>query len=292
MDLNELIYRREHLSFLGVKGTTGTQASFLSLFNGDHGKVEQLDIIVAKKMGFSRIFPVTGQTYTRKQDTQVLHTLADLAASCHKFATDLRLLAGLKELEEPFESKQIGSSAMPYKRNPMLSERICSLSRFLISLAQNGTYTHATQWLERSLDDSANRRLTLSESFLTADALLILMERVTKGLVVNQAVIKKNIDNELPFMATENILMQAVKKGGDRQTLHERIRVHSQEAADNVKKRGEPNDLIERIANDSSFGLSLKEIIQLVDVNTFIGRSPQQVEEFFNKVTSHLEEPS
>ncbi len=292
MDLDELIYRRDHLRFLGVKGTTGTQASFLSLFNGDHSKVEQLDIIVAKKMGFSRIFPVTGQTYTRKQDTQVLHTLADLAASCHKFATDLRLLAGLKELEEPFESKQIGSSAMPYKRNPMLSERICSLSRFLISLSQNGTYTHATQWLERSLDDSANRRLTLSESFLTADALLILMERVTKGLVVNQAVIKKHIDNELPFMATENILMQAVKKGGDRQTLHERIRVHSQEAADNVKKRGESNDLIERIANDSSFGLSLKEIIQLVDVSTFIGRSPQQVEEFFNKVTSHLEEPS
>lgn len=292
LDFDELISRKSRLRFLGVKGTTGTQASFLSLFNGDHAKVKQLDELVAARMGFERLFPVTGQTYTRKQDSQILYALSDMGASCHKFATDLRLLAGLKEIEEPFESKQVGSSAMPYKRNPMLSERICSLSRFLISLAQNGPYTHATQWLERTLDDSANRRLTLSESFLTADALLMLMERVTKGLVVNRAVIDKRVSEELPFMATENILMQAVKKGGDRQTLHEKIRVHSQEASRNVKQRGESNDLIERIAEDESFGLTTEEISETIDVKKFIGRSPEQVEEFITALTSHLEEPS
>lgn len=290
MDLEELVCRRNQLKFLGVKGTTGTQASFLALFNGDHDKVKRLDTIVAAKMGFESIFPVSGQTYTRKQDSRVMHALADLAASCHKFATDLRLLAGLKEVEEPFEKKQIGSSAMPYKRNPMLSERICSLGRFLISLTQNADYTHATQWLERSLDDSANRRLSISESFLTADALLILMERVTNGLVVNKAVIDNHIAHELPFMATENILMTAVKKGGNRQALHERIRVHSQESARRIKQEGESNDLLDRIQNDPSFGLSSEEILNLVQVKEFIGRSPEQVEEYLAIVSSQLEE--
>lgn len=289
MDLEELLHRRDHLRFLGVKGTTGTQASFLALFNGDHDKVKKLDQTVAAKMGFESIFPISGQTYTRKQDTQVMHTLAELAASCHKFATDLRLLAGLKEIEEPFEEKQIGSSAMPYKRNPMLSERICSLGRFLISLTQNSDYTHATQWLERSLDDSANRRLSISEAFLSADALLILMERVTNGLVVNQAVIDSHISNELPFMATENILMAAVKKGGDRQVLHEKIRVHSQHTADKIKKEGGTNDLLERIKNDPSFGLTAEEIQSLVHVRDFIGRSSEQVDEYLVTISQQLE---
>ncbi|CCB90813.1 Adenylosuccinate lyase [Waddlia chondrophila 2032/99] len=290
MDLEELSYRKSRLRFLGVKGATGTQASFLSLFNGNHDKVKQLDERVSEKMGFDRRFPVSGQTYTRKQDTQTLNAIADLGASCHKFATDLRLLAGLKELEEPFESHQIGSSAMPYKRNPMLSERICSLGRFLISLSQNGAYTHATQWLERSLDDSANRRLSLAESFLTADALLILMEKVTKDLVVNKAIIDKHIAEELPFMATENILMSAVKKGGDRQSLHEKIRIHSQAAADGIKQRGEPNHLLERIKADNEFGLTSEDISDLIDVKTFIGRSPEQVKEFIRTVKTQLEE--
>lgn len=289
MDLEELIHRGNHLRFLGVKGTTGTQASFLSLFNGDHEKVKKLDEIVAAKMGFESIFPVSGQTYTRKQDTQVMHSLADLAASCHKFATDIRLLAGLKEMEEPFEKKQVGSSAMPYKRNPMLSERICSLGRFLISLTQNADYTHATQWLERSLDDSANRRLSISEAFLTADALLILMERVTNGLVVNQAVIDSHLSNELPFMATENILMAAVKKGGDRQELHEKIRVYSRDSANRIKQKGESNDLLERIKEDPSFGLTAEEVQDLVQVRDFIGRSPEQVEEYLVTISQQLE---
>jgi adenylosuccinate lyase len=289
MDRKELNYRLNNLRFLGVKGTTGTQASFLSLFNGDHQKVIALDERIAQKMGF-RLFPISGQTYTRKQDTQVTHALADLAASCHKFAGDIRLLAGLKEVEEPFESTQVGSSAMPYKRNPMLSERICSLSRFLISLSQNSAYTHASQWLERTLDDSANRRLTLSESFLTADALMLLMERVTRDLIVNPAVIAGHVANELPFMATENILMAAVKKGGDRQTLHERLRQHSQAAAHRIKQEGESNDLLERIRNDSQFSLSSEEIAALVDVLQFIGRSPEQVDEFLALVATHEEE--
>ncbi len=292
MDLEELKSRKNKLGFLGVKGTTGTQASFLALFNNDHQKVKELDRVVAEKMGFDCIFPISGQTYTRKQDSQVLSCLADLGASCHKFASDIRLLAGIKEIEEPFENKQVGSSAMPYKRNPMLSERICSLSRFLISIAQNSFYTHATQWFERTLDDSANRRLAISESFLSADALLILMEKVTKGLVVNSAVIKKHIDEELPFMATENILMQAVKKGGDRQLLHERIRIHSLAAADRIKQKGRSNDLLERIQNDPEFSLSKDEIAALIDVKRFVGRSSEQVEEFINSIAFNPEEKS
>lgn len=290
MDIEEISYRKEKLKFLGVKGTTGTQASFLSLFKGDHEKVKELDQRVAIKMGFSQLFPVTGQTYTRKQDTQVLHALSDLAASCHKFASDLRLLAGLKEIEEPFESTQVGSSAMPYKRNPILSERICSLSRFLISLSQNGPYTHANQWLERTLDDSANRRLTLSEAFLTADALMLLMERVTNGLVVNEAVIKKHIQHEIPFMATENILMSAVLKGGDRQELHETIRTHSHAAAKQIKQEGKENDLLKRISEDVTFDLSEEEIQQLVDVKQFIGRAPEQVDEFLHTLSQKMED--
>lgn len=280
MDLADLRYYNGNLKFLGVKGTTGTQASFLALFSQDDSKVAALDRLVADKMGFSQVFPVTGQTYTRKQDAQILHLLARLAASAHKFATDLRLLAGLKEMEEPFGEKQIGSSAMPYKRNPMLSERICSLGRFVIALAQNGDYTHATQWLERSLDDSANRRLTLSEAFLASDAILNLLLKVTDGLVVNERIIAKRIAEELPFMATENILMAAVKKGGDRQALHEAIRVHSHAAAKAIKEEGGENDLLARIASDPAFKLTPKEIESLLQVEQFTGRAAVQVTAF------------
>lgn len=283
MDLSELKQREASLQFLGVKGATGTQASFLSLFNGDHERVKQLDNLVAKKMGFTRLFPISGQTYTRKLDTLILKTLSGIGESAHKLATDLRLLANLKEVEEPFGKQQIGSSAMPYKRNPMLSERICSLSRFLISLPENCSYTHATQWFERTLDDSANRRLAIAEAFLSADAVLCLLQRVTKGLVVYPKVIQKHIQNELPFMATENILMQAVKKGGDRQELHERIRQHSVAAAKNVKENGLSNDLLERITSDSTFNLSKSELLDIISEKEFIGRAKEQVEEFIEE---------
>jgi adenylosuccinate lyase len=285
MDLNEVRYRKDNLSFLGVKGATGTQASFLALFEGDQDKVKQLDQKVAEKMGIKNLFSISGQTYTRKQDTQVLQALAGLAASAHKMATDLRLLAGLKEIEEPFGKKQVGSSAMPYKRNPMLCERICSLARILIALEQNPVYTHATQWLERSLDDSANRRMSIAESFLTADSILSLLLQVTDGLVVNEKIIERHIAEELPFLATENILMAAVKKGGDRQALHERIRIYSLEAANRIKHEGLPNNLLEQIAADEAFGISKKELEGLLDVQQFIGRSPQQVEEFLQEIS-------
>ncbi|NGX42095.1 MAG: Adenylosuccinate lyase [Chlamydiae bacterium] len=282
MDLEEICYRRDRLKFLGVKGATGTQASFLSLFDNDREKVKQLDLLVAKIMGFPKIFKISGQTYSRKQDTQVVNALAGISSSAHKFATDIRLLAGLKEIEEPFGAKQVGSSAMPYKRNPMLSERICSLSRFVIALAQNPEYTHATQWLERSLDDSANRRLCLSETFLATDAVLNLMLQVTKGLVVNSKVIQNRVMEELPFMATENILMECVRKGGDRQALHEKLRVHSQAAGEKVKSEGVQNDLLQRISSDSSFSISEKELEKILNTQDFIGRAPEQVTEFLS----------
>lgn len=284
MDLQEIQYRLDTVKFLGVKGTTGTQASFLALFENDHNKVKDLDEHVALKMGFSERFIISGQTYTRKQDMQVVNALAGLAVSAHKFATDLRLLAGMKEIEEPFGENQVGSSAMPYKRNPMLSERICSLSRFVISLAENPTYTAATQWLERSLDDSANRRLCLPEVFLTCDAILELLLHVTDGLVVNSHVISRRIKEELPFMATENILMACVKKGGDRQELHERIRKHSHAAGKKIKEEGADNDLLDRIAKDSSFNITENELNNILNVEHFIGRAPEQVHEFLDSM--------
>jgi adenylosuccinate lyase len=283
LDLHELEWRRENLRFLGVKGTTGTQASFLTLFNNDRNKVQELDRLVANKMGFPNLFNISGQTYTRKQDAFIFNTLAGIAISAHKFATDLRLLAGLKEIEEPFRDQQVGSSAMPYKRNPILSERICSLSRFVIALAENPAYTASTQWLERTLDDSANRRLSISEAFLSCDAILNLMIQVTKGLVVYPKMIERHIQNELPFLATENILMACVKKGGDRQDLHEKIRQHSQNAAHGIKVEGHSNDLLERIAKDPAFKISETEINSILNVSDFIGRAPQQVDEFLEK---------
>lgn len=291
MDLDELETKYHSICFLGVKGTTGTQASFLSLFEGNHELVKRLDMLVAKKMGFSKVFPVSGQTYTRKLDTLILKALSGIGETAHKFATDLRLMANLKEMEEPFGKNQIGSSAMPYKRNPMLSERICSLSRFLIALPENCSYTHATQWLERTLDDSANKRITVSEAFLTADAILNLLVKVTDGLVVYPKVIQRHIDQELPFMATENILMQCVKRGGDRQELHERIRRHSVEAAKRVKEQGQENDLLQRIAADGAFQLSADELAGLLNVSDFVGRAPQQVDDFLQDVAQEKLKP-
>jgi adenylosuccinate lyase len=280
IDHHELETRINQLRFLGVKGTIGTQASFLALFNNNHEKVKALDQLVAQTMGFSDSFLISGQTYTRKQDMLVLNALAGIGVSAHKFATDLRLLAHLHEMEEPFGKTQVGSSAMPYKRNPILSERICSLSRFLISLAENPTYTAATQWLERSLDDSANRRLCLPEAFLTCDAILILLLEITADLQVYPHTISRHVQNELPFIATENILMAAVKKGGDRQTLHEKLRQLSRESARKINEEGKPNDLLEQILKDPAFMLSKEELEKILDVSAFIGRAPQQVEEF------------
>jgi len=287
LDLEELNHRLQTLQFLGVKGTTGTQASFLKLFNGDHEKVKALDEMVTKKMGFTRCFALSGQTYSRKQDSHILHILSGLGASSHKCCTDIRLLANQKEIEEPFSDKQIGSSAMPYKRNPMLSERACSLARFLISLSANGYYTSATQWLERSLDDSANRRLTLSEAFLTSDALLNILLKLSRGLVVYPKTIEKNIREELPFMLTENILMAAVKKGGDRQDLHEKIRIHSQAAGQRVKEEGKANDLLDRIAKDPDFFLIQEDLHTLCEPKHYIGRADKQVEEFISTLASY-----
>jgi len=283
MDYEELNARSKQLRFLGVKGTTGTQASFLALFNNDHDKVKALDQSVTQKMGFDRLFLISGQTYTRKQDMLVLNALAGLGASAHKFATDLRLLAHLKEIEEPFETKQVGSTAMPYKRNPMLSERICSLSRFLLSLNENPAYTFATQWLERSLDDSANRRLCLPEAFLTCDAILMLLSEVTAGLKAYPQMMERHIQEELPFMATENILMAAVKKGGDRQILHEKLRTLSQEASKRIKEEGQPNTLLEHILKDPAFMLSKEEMEQILNISAFVGRAPEQVDDFLNQ---------
>jgi adenylosuccinate lyase len=286
LDLEEVEHRLDRLKFRGAKGTTGTQASFLSLFDGDHAKVEQLDRRVAEKMGFTESFPVTGQTYSRKVDAQVLAVLAGIGQSAHKAGTDLRILQSRKEIEEPFESKQIGSSVMAYKRNPMRSERMCALSRFAISLAGNAEQTAATQWMERTLDDSANRRLSLPQAFLAIDAVLALYGNVVGGLVVHPRVIERNLREELPFIATEEILMAGVRAGGDRQVLHERIRIHSQEAARRIKDEGAPNDLFERLKSDEAFaGVDLENAL---DTRKFIGRAPEQVDAFVRDIVDPI----
>jgi adenylosuccinate lyase len=285
-DLSEIEFRLTELKARGVKGTTGTQASFLELFGGDHEKVRRLDQIVARKLGFDGSYPVTGQTYSRKVDLQVMSTLSGIAASAHKAATDLRLLQSRKELEEPFESDQIGSSAMAYKRNPMRSERICGLARFVISLESSAAATLATQWMERTLDDSANRRLILPQAFLAADALLTLYQNIAAGLVVYPRVIARNLAAELPFMATENILMAAVARGGDRQDLHERIRRHSLAAAAVVKEQGGENDLLARLAGDPA--LAAVDLTATLDPASYVGRAPQQVDEFLADIVAPI----
>jgi adenylosuccinate lyase len=286
LDLEELEHRLATLRFRGVKGTTGTQASFLELFQGNHEQVDALDRLVAAKMGFEEVYPVTGQTYSRKVDAQVLAVLGGIGQSAHKAGTDLRLLQSRKEIEEPFEEHQIGSSAMAYKRNPMRSERMCGLSRFAMSLTASADQTAATQWLERTLDDSANRRLTLPQALLAIDAVLILYRNVASGLVVYPQVIAKHLREELPFMATEIILMQGVAAGGDRQALHERIRVHSQAAARQVKEEGRQNDLLERLAADPAF--AGVDLTQALDPRQFVGRAPEQVDAFVSQTIEPL----
>ncbi len=280
LDLEEVNYRISSLKLLGSKGTTGTQASFLELFNGDHEKCVELERLIAEEMGFDACVPVSGQTYSRKVDAAVLATLSGIAQSAGKFATDMRLLSHEKELEEPFEANQIGSSAMPYKRNPMRCERICSLARYVIIDAQNPALTAYNQWFERTLDDSANKRISVPEAFLAVDSMLNIYLNVASGIKVYEKVIEKHLTEELPFMATENIMMDAVKKGGDRQKLHERIRVHSIAAGAVVKEQGLPNDLIRRIAADPLFGLTESEIMANMDAVKYVGRSPEQVTEF------------
>jgi adenylosuccinate lyase len=283
MDLQELEFVLSNMKLLGSKGTTGTQASFLSLFDGDHSKVKKLESLIPEKMGYKGVFPVSGQTYSRKLDSRVLNVLSGIAQSAYKFSNDIRLLQSMKEIEEPFEEKQIGSSAMAYKRNPMRSERISSLARYVIVNALNPAITASTQWFERTLDDSANKRVSIPEGFLAIDAILNIYINVSGGMVVYPKVIEKHILEELPFIATETILMEAVKRGGDRQELHERIRTHSMEAGRQVKVEGKMNDLIERIAADKSFGMSLSELESVLEPENYIGRSAQQVEEFINE---------
>lgn len=291
LDLQQLDNAIDSLMLLGSKGTTGTQASFLELFDGDHTKAKQIDVKVAEKMGFARCFPVSGQTYARKLDSIVCNALALIAQSAAKFSNDLRLLQNLKEIEEPFEKNQIGSSAMAYKRNPMRSERIASLARYVMVDALNAPLTASAQWFERTLDDSANKRISVAEAFLATDAILELYINVTGGLVVYPKVIEKHLRDELPFMATENIMMDAVKKGGDRQELHERIRTHSMAASKAVKADGLPNDLIDRIAADPAFMMTKSEILALMEPQNFVGRAPQQTEEFLREfITPLLEE--
>lgn len=283
LDLEEVEHRLATLRFRGVRGTTGTEASFLELFEGDHAKVRELNRRVAAKMGFDRLYPVTGQTYTRKSDYAYLATLAGIATSASKFANDVRLLQHLKEVEEPFEKEQIGSSAMAYKRNPMRSERINALARHVIALSLDPAMTAAAQWLERTLDDSANRRIAIPEAYLSIDATLLLMHNVADGLVVRPQVIRRHLEEELPFMATEAILMRAVKRGGDRQDLHERIRRHSVAAAERVKNEGGINDLGERILSDPAFGLSEADMAEALDPARYVGRAPQQVDAFLEE---------
>ena len=283
MDLEEVEHRISTLKLLGSKGTTGTQASFLELFEGDHEKVKELERRIAEELGFDAVVPVSGQTYSRKMDYNVLSTLAGIAQSASKFATDLRLLCHLKEVEEPFEKNQIGSSAMPYKRNPMRCERICSLARYVIVDAGNPAITTATQWFERTLDDSANKRISIPEAFLAVDAILNIYMNVASGLVVHPKVIRRHVMEELPFMASENIMMDAVKRGGDRQELHERIRVLSQEAGRNVKDLGLSNNLIDLMAEDPAFGMSREELTAHLEPERYIGRCPEQVEEFLSQ---------
>ena len=284
MDLEDVEYQLSKAKLLGCKGTTGTQASFLELFEGDHEKCKELDRRIAKKMGYSACFAVSGQTYSRKLDTQVLNVLSGIAQSAAKFSNDIRLLQHLKEVEEPFEKNQIGSSAMAYKRNPMRSERIGSLSRYVMVDVLNGAFTTATQWFERTLDDSANKRLSIPEAFLAIDGILNLYANVTDGLVVYPKVIEQRLRKELPFMATENIMMDAVKRGGDRQELHEKIRQHSMAASRVVKEEGGENDLLERIANDKSFGVTLEELEAILQPSKYVGRAPQQTTDFLNEV--------
>ena len=286
LDLVELEHRLVSLRARSTKGTTGTQASFLKLFAGDHAKVRKLERLVAQKMGFDATYAVTGQTYPRKVDAQVVDALVGVAASAHKAATDLRILAHRKEMEEPFEEDQIGSSAMPYKRNPMRCERICGLARFVMSLQSSPTATTATQWLERTLDDSANRRLVIPQAFLATDAILILYQYVVQGLTVYPEVIARQLREEVPFMAAENILMAAVAAGGDRQDLHERIRRHSQAASAQVKQHGQPNDLLQRLADDKAF--AGVDLTAAVDPTTLTGRSAEQVDEFLAEVVEPI----
>lgn len=283
MDIENIDYLLSNFKLRGAKGTTGTQASFMELFNGDEEKVKTLDKMIANKMGFKASFAVTGQTYPRKFDSIVLNTLSEVAQSAYKFSNDLRLLQSMKEMEEPFEKNQIGSSAMAYKRNPMRSERISALSRYVIVDSLNPAITAATQWFERTLDDSANKRIAVAEAFLALDGVLNIYINVVENMVVYDKVIKSHVENELPFMATENILMKAVKKGGDRQELHERIRIHSMAATQRVKGEGLNNDLIERIINDNSFGLSKEEILEAINPLKFVGRAPGQVLEFIEE---------
>jgi adenylosuccinate lyase len=286
MDLAEIEHRLETLPFRGVKGTTGTQASFLALFEGNHSKVKQLDKAVAAAFGFKSICAVTGQTYQRKIDTLVVNALALVAQSAHKLCNDVRLLANLKEMEEPFEESQIGSSAMAYKRNPMRCERATGLSRFVLSLASSPAMTASEQWFERTLDDSANRRIVIPEAFLAVDGILEILINVTDGLIVYPNVIAAHVAAELPFMATENILMAAVKAGGNRQELHERIRLHSQAAAAQVKKLGRPNDLIGRLKADMAF--AKVDFDKVLDSKSYVGRAPQQVDEFIRDIVTPI----
>ncbi len=284
LDYEELCHRMETLALLGSKGTTGTQASFVELFDGDSVKIKAVEASIAQELGFERVVPVSGQTYSRKMDYNVLSVLAGIAQSAMKFGNDMRLLANFKEMEEPFEKQQIGSSAMPYKRNPMRCERICALARYVMADVLNPAFTAGTQWFERTLDDSANKRIAVAEAFLATDAILNILLNVCDGLVVYPKVIRSRIMAELPFMASENIMMSAVKKGGDRQELHEKIRVYAQQAARVVKEEGGRNDLIERICEDTAFGLDSSEVEAILRPEDFTGRAPQQVEEFLEEV--------
>ncbi len=284
MDLADIEFELENRALLGCKGTTGTQASFLELFEGDHEKCRELDRKIAEKLGFPRCYPVSGQTYSRKVDSKILSLLSGVAQSAAKFSNDIRLLQHLKEIEEPFETGQIGSSAMAYKRNPMRCERMASLARYVMADAQNPAMTAAAQWFERTLDDSANKRLSIPEAFLAVDGILSLYLNVAGGLVVYPRVIRANLTRELPFMATENILMDAVKRGGNRQELHERIRVHSMAAAKRIKEEGEENDLLKRISEDPAFGTDEEELGKLLSPEKYVGRAPQQTEEFLLEV--------
>ena len=283
MDLEELDHQISQLALRGVKGTTGTQASFVELFNGDSAKIKAVEADVCAQMDFTKVVPVCGQTYSRKVDYNVLSAVAGIGQSAMKMATDIRLLANFKEMEEPFEKNQIGSSAMPYKRNPMRSERICALARYVICDSLNPAFTSATQWFERTLDDSANKRISVPEAFLAVDAILNIMINVVSGLVVYPKVIEAHVMNELPFMATENIMMDAVKRGGNRQDLHERIREHSMAAGKRIKEEGLENDMVDRIAGDPMFGMTREQILEHLDPSAYIGRCPSQVDEFLNE---------
>ncbi|MBQ8235205.1 MAG: adenylosuccinate lyase, partial [Clostridia bacterium] len=292
LDLEDLDHVASSLALLGSKGTTGTQASFAELFDGDGEKVKLAEEMIAREMGFDKVVPVSGQTYTRKFDSRVLSVLSGIAQSAYKFSNDLRLLQSFKEMEEPFEKNQIGSSAMPYKRNPMRSERMGALARFIISDTMNPAITASTQWFERTLDDSANKRLSVAEGFLACDALLNLYINVTGGLVVYPKMVERRMMAELPFMASENILMDAVRRGGDRQDLHERIRLHSIAAGKRVKEEGLDNDLLERICADPAFGVSMEELLPLLKGENYVGLAPAQTEEFVTTVIRPLLEGS